>query len=391
MFMKKVDQLFSRKALAALAATACLSWSGVGYGQVPGKGQASDEGGQVSAQPGDAQPAPQAGLGYPPGRQPRGRATRPGGEAPGGAGLGGGVAGGGVTGAGTMPGMAPGGAAEPSSAAEMLNIALQTNPDLLVARAKVAEAEAELRRVQLDVARRVFRQRQDLENQKAKVARIQKLHASKAATAEDLSEAVNELSALETELQYLMGRLPEMPGGVGPGASGYPGMMPGGMGMMSRMPGAGGMTGMQGMSGMPGFGGTAAMGGGEVRTTKTRGGGGNPAAAEAKDEKLSKALETKISLKVENAPLHDVLKRLQEAAQVKFVVNTSRLAQAGVPLDSPITIDVEDTALSAVLQLVEDLHPPLSFSIRDYGILVTEGPPSARDSMMNMMRSMRGR
>lgn len=289
-----------------------------------------------------------------------------------------------------MPGMAP---AEPSSAAEMLNIALQTNPDLLVARAKVAEAEAELRRVQLDVARRVFRQRQDLENQKAKVARIQKLHASNGATAEDLSEAVNEQSALETELQYLMGRSPDASGAAATGMMGvYPGMMPGMSGMRS-MSGFGGtstsgqISGIQAMQ-MPGLGGST--GGGEGRGSRTRTGAA-PATGEGKEEKLSKALETKISLKLENAPLHDVLKRLQEAASVKFVINTSRLAQAGVPLDSPITIDVEETALSAVLQLIEDLHPPLSFSIRDYGILVTEGQPSSRDSMMNMMRSMRGR
>jgi len=290
-----------------------------------------------------------------------------------------------------MPGAAPG---EPASAAEMLNIALQTNPDLLVARAKVAEAEAELRRVQLDVARRVFRQRQDLENQKAKVTRVQKLQASKSATAEDLSEAVNELNALETELQYLMGRLPEGSAG-GTLSAGYPGMMPGMPGLGRPMSGfsgvtsSGGMSGASGISGMPAMG---ASGGGEGRAPKARGGAGSPTAAGPKDDKLSKALEAKITVKLENAPLHDVLKRLQEMADVKFVINTARLSQAGVPLDSPVTIDVEETSLSAVLQLIEDLHPPLSFAIRDYGILVTEGPASARDAAMwNMMRSIRGR
>ena len=274
--------------------------------------------------------------------------------------------------------MAP---AEPASVAEMLNMALQSNPDLAVARAKVAEAEAELRRVQLDVARRVIRQRQDIEIQKAKLTRLEKLIATKTISPDELSEAVHELSALETELQYLLGKSPEMPGMSSP--MGMPGMMPG-MGM----PGMG--SGMPGMP--PGRAGGLGGGGQPPASRGQTGVGGSPVPAGGKGEDaVSKALQTKISLKVENAPLHDILKRLQESAHVKFVINTARLSQAGVPLDTPVTIDVEDVPLAAVLQLIEDLHPPLGFSVRDYGILVTEGQANPRDAMMNMMRSMRGR
>jgi len=370
MFTTKVDQMLTRSLATALLATVSLGWTEPGFGQSPGKGAPPEQLGQETPQPGEPPvaetPAPRRGRGA---SSPRALPGLPGTA--------------GSTGApsGAGPGMAP---AEPASVAEMLGMALQANPDLAVARAKVAEAEAELRRVQLDVARRVIRQRQEIENQKAKIARVERLLASKTISPDELSEAVHELSVLENELQYLLGKSPEMPGMSSPMMMG---MMPGTMQGMG-MPGMG--SGMPGMApGRPG----GLGGGGQPPASRGQtgaGGSSTPAGGKGEDA-VPKALQTKISLKVENAPLHDVLKRLQESAHVKFVVNTARLSQAGVPLDTPVTIDVEEVPLAAVLQLIEDLHPPLGFSIRDYGILVTEGPVNPRDTMMNMMRSMRGR
>ena len=103
---------------------------------------------------------------------------------------------------------------------EMLNKALKDNPDIRVAEAKVREADAELNRTRLQVTQKVLIFHRSRESQKAIVkveednlARVQKLNASAAVSAEDVKEAQQRLSAskaklaeIEAEMPYLLGQ-----------------------------------------------------------------------------------------------------------------------------------------------------------------------------------------
>ena len=91
---------------------------------------------------------------------------------------------------------------------KLLLTAMENNPDILVAKAKVAEAEDELNRTRLDVTRRLVGLRQSLENQRAWVARLRHAEAvlPKSIAPGDLEKALVELGMVEAEFQYLLGR-----------------------------------------------------------------------------------------------------------------------------------------------------------------------------------------
>jgi hypothetical protein len=110
---------------------------------------------------------------------------------------------------------------------EMLDKALRDNPDLRLAAAKVAEAEAELNRARLLVVQKVAAQYQAVEAEKAAVEsaavelqETQTLYKSNTvplatfrAAEQKLLDAKAKLAALETEMPYLLGKQPE--GGIG--------------------------------------------------------------------------------------------------------------------------------------------------------------------------------
>ena len=125
---------------------------------------------------------------------------------------------------------------------EMLQKALQDNPDLRLAAAKVAEADAELNRARLLVVQKVGAAYQAIEAQKAAVesagAELNELKTvarSGAASNADLRtaeqkllDAKAKLAALETEMPYLLGKQPvnntSPPTNPPTGAGGLPGM-----------------------------------------------------------------------------------------------------------------------------------------------------------------------
>ncbi|HEX4147119.1 MAG TPA: hypothetical protein VHY91_26720 [Pirellulales bacterium] len=91
---------------------------------------------------------------------------------------------------------------------KLLLTAMEKNPDILVAKAKVAEAEDELNRTRLDVARKLIGLHQSLENQRALVARLQRAQSinAKALQPGELEKALMDQGMAEAEFQYLQGR-----------------------------------------------------------------------------------------------------------------------------------------------------------------------------------------
>lgn len=88
---------------------------------------------------------------------------------------------------------------------KMLMSAMNNNPDILVAKSKVREAEAELHRTQLRVARQIITLRFAVENKRERVEILQVGVQRETMTTEPLREALVQLSALEAELQYMLG------------------------------------------------------------------------------------------------------------------------------------------------------------------------------------------
>jgi hypothetical protein len=86
---------------------------------------------------------------------------------------------------------------------EMLQQALRNNPDIRVAEAKVAEAEAELNRTRLIVMQKVVLYNANLSDAQAKVASAERLHARLIDLAKKAPGSVTEpdLQAAQTELQ----------------------------------------------------------------------------------------------------------------------------------------------------------------------------------------------
>jgi hypothetical protein len=87
-------------------------------------------------------------------------------------------------------------------------------------------------------------------------------------------------------------------------------------------------------------------------------------------DKLHRALDTPISLRVADKALDEVLRVLQDRSGVSLVV--ASLPQAF--LARKLILGLDDVALGAAFQAVEDVAG-VQFGVRDYGILVSERLP----------------
>lgn len=89
-----------------------------------------------------------------------------------------------------------------------------------------------------------------------------------------------------------------------------------------------------------------------------------PAAPGSVPDKLRKAFDKPVRVDIKGKPLADVLKDLEKAHGVNFVVATKKLGETSV------TIQTEEMPLGAVLEMLEDMAG-VRFAVRDYGVLAT--------------------
>jgi hypothetical protein len=87
-------------------------------------------------------------------------------------------------------------------------------------------------------------------------------------------------------------------------------------------------------------------------------------------EKLRKALDAPLNLKVEEAPVGDVLDYIQQRAGVPIVDTLPRNHK-----EKKLTLRLDNITLGAAFQLLGDVAG-VQFAVRDYGILVTDKLPS---------------
>jgi hypothetical protein len=290
---------------------------------------------------------------------------------------------------------------------EMLEKALRDNPDLRLAAAKVAEADAELNRARLLVVQKVGAAYQAVEAQKAAVefaaaelAEVKTHHdagtmteATLRAAQGKLIDAKAKLAALEAEMPYLLGKQPAnstaaalagmMSGG---GAIGAGGLNPGGgLGQLGGGVGALGGSYIGGVSGS-GFsqlgGGLGALGGGGPIDPNIDGDGIKPVPVLGKNaERIRAALDKPFSFNRKEAKLSTVVAEVSAAFQK---ANPGLLIKCNITqdqLDSQGAQDVlfVEMPFGAVLVWIEDSCTS-AVVVRDYGLVIapmTELPPGA--------------
>ncbi len=317
---------------------------------------------------------------------------------------------------------------KPSPLEEMLTKALKLNPELQVAEASIAEAEAKLRaaqavrhQVRLQVAESVIKNFHQLEearkNVELKEQELKQTEARVKAGAQGpetatkaqsaLVQARAEMARVEATTNFLLGKPVTLatatfagqtgPGGAsqmtagppGGGIGGPPGGMPGMAGSGMAPPGVGppGMAGRMGpMAGMmPGMMGTGGGGmggpmGGGMGPGMGMGGMGGPAGEESPAyewprpealEAVRKALDRDVELSVAEVTLAQVLNELEgliqkePAARINVV---KKLDAEGVKNHAPVTLQFKGK-LADLLQMVQDASE-LRFYVRDYGLMI---------------------
>jgi hypothetical protein len=206
----------------------------------------------------------------------------------------------------------------------MLKSALEHHPQVLASRSKLRAAEAELRQSELSALKDVMEARARWE--------VARGHVDTVASRETLGD----LAAIEWELAFLLGTRGDLTtepaaGGAAPRATPFP---------------------VPAVRAAPAIVTDVIPRGPQAKTIKER-------------------LDQEISLKLEETPLTDVATFLSEASGLRFILDKQALENEGLPNDTPITLRLGEVELGSALQALEDLHKPLYFVIRDYGVLIT--------------------
>jgi hypothetical protein len=278
---------------------------------------------------------------------------------------------------------------KPSPLEEMLAQAMRDNPDVRVAEAKVREAEAELNRVRLQAIQKVVAHQHTIETLTTAVrlaearyqaaeaalrfaevqyartlelskrggvakedvdaarAKVEQAKADLVAAQATLQAAKADVAKAQAELPYLLGKGGKTDDKTAELTRRWA------LDVLGRLPEPAEMESLSHLAQGRAW---------EWRYLQ------QPQGTVA--DKLRKALDKQINLKLENQPLGDVLKWLFDNSGVS-IVTTVPPGVAG----KMVTVNVQGIPLGAAFQLVEDVGG-VQFGVRDYGILVSDKLPS---------------
>ena len=200
-----------------------------------------------------------------------------------------------------------------TSLEQFLSRTLATHPEVVAAEAKVASAEAELRRTRFEIARELIVFWSDWKTTEGEVARLKSLNEKKVISLDEMIGAKAKLAKMESQLPYLLGT-----------ASGT---YQGGRAASREM--------------------------GPKRL---------PQGPEV--EKVRALLDELTELQFIETPLGDVVDTLEDYHKIQMTTDPEAA-------ELPVTASMKDVPLGAALQMVEDTTPGVRFVVTDYGILVT--------------------
>ncbi len=222
--------------------------------------------------------------------------------------------------------------AEPAATLDQsLARAMDRNPGIIAARAKVALAQAQLNSTRLEVARQLVALWSDRQVQesavklaRSRLERDEQLNKQAAVTTEELENAKGalvdaeaKLARTQMELRYLTGQV-------------------------NLMPAAAAME--------------AAARSATVQTPR------GPIV-----EKIYQALDAKVTADLVGTPLEDAVEFLGAHAKIPIILDQHALPVAGV-----VTLKLEGATIAAALQAMEDQNRGGQFVVREYGLLFTD-------------------
>jgi hypothetical protein len=254
---------------------------------------------------------------------------------------------------------------------EVLGAALQDNPEIRVAQAKVREAEAALNQARLEMIRQAVTLRQTTLQQQAEFKETKRLYTNNVISAAELAQASRAAIKGEAQLLYLMGRTPPgtaQAGAIGTGLTQMTSMMGGGQkgpGFMGPGPGMMGAQGMMTPLVTGGMGGGGGFGEDVVRPAIPRG---------KIAEKLRTALDKETPVDFERESLVNMIAVLADNTELNFV------AAEDLDPEAKVTLSLKKAPLEAVLQALTD-RAHVDFIVRDYGILVTPEGSGPEDGL----------
>lgn len=213
---------------------------------------------------------------------------------------------------------------------QLLTQAMDKNPGIIAAKAKLTMAEAELKNVRFEVARQLVACWNDIVDQEQALAAAEEANSKTPGTVSKsvLIDIKAKLSRARSELQFLTGQAP------------------------------------------PAISGTSASNAASSTAMKSKSPLQIPRGPGV--EKVRKALNMPIQWEFIETPLSDVVDYLKDYHGIEIQLDDIRaLADVGIGSDMPVTLNAKGMPLAAAMQLVEDKFAELKFVVRDYGILVT--------------------
>lgn len=212
---------------------------------------------------------------------------------------------------------------------QLLTQAMDKNPAIIAAQAKLAMAEAELKNVRSEVARQLVACWNDIVDQEQAFVAAEEANSKLPGTVPKsaLIDLKAKLARARSELQFLTGQAP--------------------------------------------FGLSAAS----TASSNSRASAVSKAPLQIPRgpmvEKVREVLSTPAQLEFIETPLSDVIDYLKDFHGIEIQIDTGALNDQGIGSDTPLTLNVKGISFGAAMQLLTDRQPDLKLVVRDYGILVT--------------------
>lgn len=227
----------------------------------------------------------------------------------------------------------------PTSLEDKLSAALQSNPQVNLAEAKLLQAEAELKEARLRVTEETIQAHNALEKQQLVIqSRHEQLKRTQMLAEKGLSSSTHESEArialleAEGELTQIRARLRHLLGLDGSGTSRQP----------------------QG-SGGPGVTATLAI--------------QRPPMPDAMQQKLDRVIP---EVDLNDSPLPTALEFISQSTGIPIILQRETIGnEIGSVDEFNVNLKLEEVSADALLQAIADQFPPIAFVARDYGLLVT--------------------
>jgi len=221
----------------------------------------------------------------------------------------------------------------PKTLDQALAQAMERNPGIATAKAKVHLAEAELDATRMEVSRRIVDLWTERQSEQTRMAMAQRAQAN--AVPQDLISIGARLARIKTELHYLIGQTRQESNRIA--------IFPNGDSTNNT-------STQQGTARAPA----------QLQLPK------GPDV-----EKVRAKLLDSIQWDFADMALSDVVAYLKDATSLEFQVDKQALEDAGLGADTLINISIKAATFAAALQAFDDQFPLFKIVVRDYGLLLT--------------------